>query len=323
MLPASLGVVLCLVGALLAPTSGDDLLAYVAVVLGGWSLAFATVNSLAALGSRAAWTAHVLLALGAVALLTATTALLEAMRTLPPSWARPLGFALLAVPPACGWVLVTLLARISNRLTHAATRRAAALPDPAWSGSDSRPEVTVTAARMTRAQLTTMIAAVILTGGAAAAAIAIAADRWITRLGPLALIVTLGLVIGLPLYALVHTIVNSRRAPLTIRWHTGALEIDAGSPWTVPLPTITRLVWCERGDMARLEVHTPTRSEVYLVGMVRQAAQTAAQLPPLQQRMLRAAENAGLAHSERRGAVRFSRTSADLSRADAAQPGHG
>lgn len=322
-LPAIVGIVLCLVGALLAPPSGDDFLPYVAVVVGGWALAFAAVNALAGIGTRAAWTAHVLLALAAIVGVSGMTALLEAMQTVPASWARPLGFALLAVPPACGWVLVTFLGRISSQLTLTAARRAEAIPDPVWSGSDSRPELTVTAARMTRAQLTGLIVAVVVIGGAAVTLIMIAAERWVTRFGPLALTVMLGLVIGLPLYGLVHTIVNRRRVPVTIRWHTGALEIDAGAPWMVPLSTITRLVWCERGDMARVEVQTPTRSEVYVVGMVRQAAQTSAQLPPLQRRTLRALEDAGLVHSERRGAVRFSRGSAIISLVDAAQPDRG
>lgn len=328
--PAIVGVALCAAGALTGASGSElELPAYLCVIVGGWALAFATVNAVDGLADPVAWIVHSILALAVIALLSGFLPALEALRTLPGPWRRPLGFALLAVPPAGGWVLLTLLGRVSTLFERRAARRAAALPRPAWSGSDSRPELTITAARFSPRRLTTLVIAVTVVGGIIAAAIVILTERWVTRLGPMALIVLLGVFIGLPLYGIVRTIVNRRRTRITLAWTTGGLAMETGSSWTVPFPTLTRFVWRERGDMARVEVHTAQRSETFLVGMVRQSGGAASELPPLQHRMVRALEHAGFRRRDHRGVVRFDRiadpdrTAPAVSLVDAAQPDRG
>ena len=322
--PALGGVVLCAAGAVAAGQGHDGFLAYLGVIVGGWALAFAAVNALAGLAPRRQWVVHVALAVGAVALLATTTALLDALSGLPQPWRGPLLYVALGLPPAAGWVLLTLLGRVSNRIDRDVSRRAATLTPLAWSGSDSRPELTATASTFPRRRLTVLIVGAIAVGGLLATVVMILAERWVLRLPPLMLVVLLGVLIGLPLYAAVHAVVNHGRGPVTLRWGTGAVEIDAGTDarWVVPLAMIRRLVWCMQGDMARFEIHTATRRETFLVGMVRQDAGSASELPPLQHRMTRALEQAGLRSRVRRGVISFEREAGTISRDDA-RPGRG
>ncbi|WP_198553622.1 MULTISPECIES: hypothetical protein [Microbacterium] len=307
--PALAGLALVIVGMTLAARDADGFPAYLSVIVGGWALAFAAVNSLSALPPRRQWTLHVILAVCAIALLPTSMAVLDAIRGLPEPWRRPLFQAALGVPPAAGWVLVTLLGRVSSQIDRSASRRARAMATPAWGGADSRPELTVTASRLSPRRLTALIVGAVALGGALALTIVILAERWVLRLPPLMLVVLFGGLIALPLYAAVRALVNRRRSRLTVRWSTGAIEVHtaAGPPWMVPFAMIRRLVWCARGDMARLEIHTASRSETFLVGMVRQDAGAASELPPLQHRMTRALEHAGLRPRTRRDTARFDR----------------
>jgi len=321
--------VLCAAGALIGvTTSADGFLPFLCVLVGGWALAFGTVNALAGLGARAAWSVHGALVVAAVALLVALVPLLGSLGStarpggLAEPVARALGLLALAVPPACGWVLITFLGRISSVFDGAAARRAAAMPRYAWSGSDSRPEVRFTAARFSTRRLAALTVVTTLVGGLAATVVMIAAQHWLNRWPPLAVIVLLGVVIGLPLYAVVWAIVNRHPETVVVRWSTGALQIETDESWTVPFYTVRRFVWRERGEMARIEVHTDRRHETFLVGMVRQDAGAVAELPALQHRMTRALEHAGLERHERRGAVRFERAAGAISVGDA-PPGRG
>ncbi|KXZ61514.1 hypothetical protein Mlaev_00512 [Microbacterium laevaniformans] len=88
----------------------------------------------------------------------------------------------------------------------------------------------------------------------------------------------------------------------------GALVVDAEDRWTVPYPMIQSVIWRSQGDTARFEVHTATRSETFLVGMVRQRNGRASQLPPLMHRMRRVLEESGLRPHERRGTLRYTRS---------------
>lgn len=307
--PALIGIVLCAAGALLVtPTSDGGFPAYLCVIIGGWAVGFALVNALSAWPERWQWGGHVALALGAIALLASTTPLIRTLGSLPEPWPRSLSVVALGIPPAGGWVLITLLGRISGRFDRAAERRAAALAEPTWSGADRHPEVTVNAARFTTAALTALAVGAVVVVGALSAVVVIVTERWLLRLPPLMIVVALGLFVGMPVYAAIWGVVNSRRLPVTLRWHTGALVVDAEDRWTVPYPMIQSVIWRSQGDTARFEVHTATRSETFLVGMVRQQNGKASQLPPLMHRMRRVLEEAGLRPHERRGTLRYTRS---------------
>ncbi|WP_259457209.1 hypothetical protein [Microbacterium sp. AG790] len=306
--PALAGIVLCAIGgALVTPTSDGGLAAYLCVLIGGWAVAFSAVNALSGWEERWQWAGHIALTAGALALAVSITPLIQQAATLPEPWGRSLALVALGIPPAAGWIVITLLGRISARVDRASSHRAAAVTPPQWSGPDGRPELTVSASLFTMRALTTLVVGAIIAGGVLAVALLIVAERWVLRLPPLMLVVVLGALIAMPLSAAVHVVVNRRRRPVTIRWRTGAVEVDTGGQWTVPFPMIQRLVWCPRGDTARVEIHTATRSETLLVGMVRQESHAAAELPALQRRMRAALEDSGLRPSERRGVLRFDR----------------
>lgn len=308
-LPAIGGVLLCVAGVALETGTGANggLPAYLCVLVGGWAVAFAIVNALSALHERTAWIVHVVLAVAMAALLSSSLSALGALEAVSAPWRSALGFAALALPPACGWVLLTLLGRVLGLLTGRAARRAAARPRLAWSEGDGRPGLTVMAARVSRARVTAFVVVATIASGAVAAGAVIFAERWVSRLGPMLLVFLIGSVIVLPSYLIARAIANKRRIPLTLRWRTGAIIVDTDASWTVPFATLTRLVWQERGDLARIELHTAQRSETYLVGLVRQDAGASSELPPLQRQMVRVLEDAGLPARVRRDAVRFQR----------------
>lgn len=317
LVPILVGIALSIAGAVLVtPTSDGGFAAYLCVLIGGWAVAFAAVNALSGLAERWQWAWHIALAAGALALAAWITPVIQALAALPEPWRRSLAVVALGIPSAAGWVLITLLGRISGLFDRAAAARAAAMAEPRWGGSDARPELTISASRFSVRTLTTLIAATVVAAGLLSTALMIVAERWVLRLPPLMIAVVLGALIGMPLYAAVWGVVNRRRRRVTVRWRTGAIDVDAGERWTVPLPMIRRLVWCSRGDMARLEIHTATRSETYLVGMVRQHDRSAAELPPLQRRMQRALAESGLVPTERRGVLRYDRAESPGSGAD-------
>lgn len=317
-LPAGAGAALLGVACVLgASGAGADFPAFLSALIGGWALAFAAVNALDDVAGRRAWLVHAGLGVLAIAVLVSIDPLLRSLSDLPAVLRGPPSAAAFAIPPACGWILLTLLGRVTDRTQRAAGRRAATMPRLTWGEDPAQPRLTIMAARMTTGRLSALVVGAVVIGGAAVVVLLVAGERWVTRLAPLLLILALGIVIGLPLYALVRAIVRAHRVRLSLRWTRAALEVEVSDPRspgaapadtrTLPLSTLTAFVWRDRGDTARVELHTAHRREVFLVGMLRQDGGASSELPALTRPMVRTLENAGLVRSERRGVVRFRR----------------
>ncbi len=316
--PAAAGIALVgVASALGASGAGADFPAFLSALTGGWALAFAVVNALDDVAGGRAWLIHLGLGALAVAVLVSIDPLLRSLADLPAALRGPLSAAALAIPPACGWVLLTLLGRVTDRTQRTAARRAATMPHLTWGDDPAYPRLTVLAARMTTGRLSALILGAVVTGGAAIVVLLVAGERWVTRLAPLLLILVLGIVVALPLSALVRAVVRVHRVQLSLGWTHGALEVQVSDPRalgaeppdtrTLPLSALVAFVWRDGGDTARVELHTAHRHEVFLVGMLRQDGGASSELPALTATMNRALENAGLVRSERRGVVRFRR----------------
>ncbi len=305
--PLLIGVLLVSVGVVFFAGGGADsvFVASLLALVGGWAAAFAVVNGVSVLPERVSWVVHCGLAAAALGALSCFGVVLDALEELPPYWEFA-GLAALALPTACGWVLITLVSRFSNRVRCQAAQRALSIPLLDWSDGDDQPRLRVVVARVSFRRLILLIVTVTVLGGALAGTAVFALEPWVSSMGPTLFIVLIGAVIMLPSYLLVRWLVNRHRLALTVRWGSGEVVMDAGAAWKVPFTSLTRFVWQQTGNVARIEVHTAERCETYLVGMVRQHGGIRPQLPALREQMVKELERAGLRSARsRQGALLF------------------
>ncbi|WP_344229016.1 hypothetical protein [Microbacterium binotii] len=251
---------------------------------------------------------------GAIAHIVMAIALAPAMFAaieLVPQWLAPgtpravYTGALFALPPAAGWVWITLLNRVIN-LLPGKTRVRAPL---AWENDGDAVIVRFRAIPMRMRELTAwMVATILVTGAIVTTALIVFGDI-VERLGPRLLILALGVLFAFPAYLIVTALLRRRSVDATVRVSRDRVWITAGeTTHALRLSQIERLRWGTGSDYARLEVTAPGVDLALLVGMAKQADGLAAELPPLPGRTLRLAETEGLEKTtSRRGLVTLSR----------------
>lgn len=201
-------------------------------------------------------------------------------------------FAQAFLAPAAGWMVLTLIARISARVAQPSQP---ALPLPGWRRDGERWVIAFTAVPMRVRTLTWMILAVLLVTAAATVLLFLIADSWLLRLGPVAVIVPLAVVIVLPGYLVLRAIHRRRAVPVRVEWAPQSIAISAGaSSWSFPLHEIDRLRWREDTDYARIEVASASASVTLMTGLLRSSRAAASTLPPLREEQIAALRRAGL-----------------------------
>ncbi|WP_243233708.1 hypothetical protein [Microbacterium sp. CIAB417] len=215
--------------------------------------------------------------------------------------------ALFALPPAAGWVWITLISRITALLSGR-TRAQPRVP-LTWENDGDAVIVRFRAIPMRMRELTAWIVATILVTGTIVATALIVFGDIVERLGPRLLILALGVLFAFPAYLIVTALLRRRSVDATVRVSRDRVWITAGeTTHALRLSQIERLRWGTGSDYARLEVTAPGVDLALLVGMAKQADGLASELPPLPARTLRLAESEGLEKTaSRRGLVTLSR----------------
>ena len=245
--------------------------------------------------------------LAAVALVPAPYASIELVpQLLTPGAPRAIYTGVLfALPPAAGWVWITLLNRVIN-LLPGKTRVRAPL---AWENDGDAVIVRFRAIPMRMRELTAwMVATIVVTGAVVTTALIVFGDI-VERLGPRLLILALGVLFAFPAYLIVTALLRRRSVDATVRVSRDRVWVTAGeTAHALRLSQIERLRWGTGSDYARLEVTAPGVDLALLVGIAKQTDGLASELPPLPARTLRLAETEGLEKAtSRRGLVALSR----------------
>lgn len=214
---------------------------------------------------------------------------------------------LFALPPAAGWVWITLISRITS-LVSRKTRAQPRVP-LVWDNDGDAVLVRFRAIPMRMGELTVwMVATILVTGAIVTTALIVFGDI-VERLGPRLLILALGVLFAFPAYLVVTALLRRRSVDASVRVSRDRMWITAGeTTHALRLSQIERLRWGIGSDYARLEVTAPGVDLALLVGMAKQADGLASELPPLPARTLRLAETEGLKQTtSRRGLVTLSR----------------
>lgn len=214
---------------------------------------------------------------------------------------------LLALPPAAGWVWITLLNRVIN-LLPGKTRAQPRVP-LAWENDGDAVILHFRAIPMRMRELTVWMVATIVVTGAVVTTALIIFSAIVERLGPRMLILALGALFAFPAYLIVTALLRRRSVEASVRVSRDRMWITAGeATHALRLSEIERLRWGTTSDYARLEVTAPGVDLALLVGIAKQAKGIASELPPLPARTLRLAETEGLEKTtSRRGLVSLSR----------------
>lgn len=214
---------------------------------------------------------------------------------------------LFALPPAAGWVWITLLNRVIN-LLPSKTRAQPRVP-LAWENDGDAVVVRFRAIPMRMRELTVWMVATIVATGAIVTTALVMFSSIVERLGPRLLILALGALFAFPAYLIVTALLRRRSVDAAVRVSRDRMWITAGeATHALRLSEIERLRWGMSSDYARLEVTAPGVDLALLVGIAKQAEGIASELPPLPGRTLRLAETEGLEKTtSRRGLVTLSR----------------
>jgi hypothetical protein len=245
--------------------------------------------------------------LAAVALVPALYASIEVVpQLLTPGPPRAIYTGVLfALPPAAGWVWITLLNRVIN-LLPGKTRVRAPL---AWENDGDAVVVHFRAIPMRMRELTLWMVATVVATGAIVTTALVMFSSIVERLGPRLLILALAALFALPAYLIVTALLRRRSVDAAVRVSRDRMWITAGeTTHALRLNQIERLRWGMSSDYARLEVTAPGVELALLVGIAKQSEGIASELPPLPGRTLRLAETEGLEKTtSRRGLVTLSR----------------
>ncbi|GAB3148671.1 hypothetical protein GCM10027058_09590 [Microbacterium neimengense] len=214
---------------------------------------------------------------------------------------------LLALPPAAGWVWLTLLNRVITFLPGK-TRSQPRQP-LAWENDGDAVVIRFRAIPMRMRELTAWMVATIVATGAVVTTALIMFSTIVERLGPRMLILALGALFAFPAYLIVTALLRRRSVEASVRVSRDRMWITAGGTTrALRLSEIERLRWGTKSDYARLEVTAPGVDLTLLVGIAKQADGVASELPPLPARTLRLAQTEGLEKTtSRRGLVTLSR----------------
>lgn len=166
--------------------------------------------------------------------------------------------------------------------------------------------------------LTLLIIGVVVVVGAAGAGVLIAIDSVARTFGPRRSAVVVGLLIGLPAYAVLLVWVRRRTSACTITFAEHHVRVQVGTRVNrIPYADLRMLRWRTDSDYARAELETATRHITLNVGLATPAPGKTAGLPGLRYEIVEWLTGAGLAEHRSRQRVQTFRRESPI---DAAVP---
>jgi hypothetical protein len=287
-----------------------DFWGFLLALLAGWLGAHAAVRVLVPL--RPAWlsvTLHVVLGAVVAALLLGMVSAAEWRDALPSALLPGLLVLQFAAAPAAGWVWLTLIGRVTGAVRDGASRREAALTEPAWVRDDDGWGLELRAVPLRRGAFRAIgvglgVLAFVVVGG-----FVLVFDDLAQRMSPLVMILVLGWTLGLPGYLVLRALARSRTVAISLRVdgeRMRVLRTEEGAPqpdalvlatplFDAPVTELRRLRWSARSAPTRAEVLRDGGSSiVLLIGMAKRPKGESPMLPPLPRQLLRALETAGL-----------------------------
>lgn len=281
---------------------GDGFFPFLLLLIAGWCAGHAIVRALWRIRSaRTRLIAHLAVSIAfVVAGLVVVPRWGEFLDPLPPAAqmaAYLLGMASLTM---VGWVWLALFGLITSFVTGRGETRVV----PEWQ-QDGGLVLRLAAVPAPLRQLTN---ATVVAGIGGVATLALALVVWMPLLngGPKLLVLLFG-AIALPLYEWRKRPLRAQTRPCEVRILTRALRVDDHD---FAYRDIDELVWCAKGEQARVEIAGDGIRRCLLVGIARQEPGVAAELPPLSGRFRHLLATNGLVEDARRqgaGQLRFSR----------------
>ncbi|MDQ0649072.1 hypothetical protein QFZ53_003268 [Microbacterium natoriense] len=283
------------------------------MLVGGWCLGFAFVN----LTFRMRRNGLFLHIAGAVVISAEGFAMIEFGGPLLAALPEPVGAALIVVQmagiTAVAWIWLGLLSRVTDALTRRERRNAPTRTTPQWErdeGGDGS-FVSVRAIRLRMRQVTVAIVGVVLAVSGFGIALLIAFDDAVSHLGARLSIVLIGIVLGLPAYAALSTVLRRRTEECTIAFGNDEVRLTVGeSSSVIRFSDLEHLRWRGGSDYARVELRGRGVDLSLFIGLAKPAPGRTAELPPLPRRVFTRLERVGLVvtRSRRGDVVTFSRT---------------
>ncbi|WP_298875374.1 hypothetical protein [uncultured Microbacterium sp.] len=263
----------------------------------GWLLAHALVGGLLSLRPAAqSFSLHIVLAVAAgVALFALTRGVTPA--PVDPAVTTAVSFAAV---PAAGWVWLTLIGRVSGLVRADSARRAARLVPPEWTRTPDAWELRLPVVPVRLSTYRLVLGILVAGGGGALLAFVIGFSDTAMRMSPLAIVVVLGWLVGLPVYGGLVLSARSRTVEVMVRVGVDRIRVER-MPDAAP---IADLALSELRAIRWAALETPTRLElrpmigpglVLLFGLARRPAGMAASLPALPSGLRRRLSEAGLA----------------------------
>lgn len=270
-----------------------EFIGFLAALVGGWLLSFVLAGVLLAVPGRRGVALHVVtVALLSVVLWWLSFPAADLIPLLPEAvipFVVALQFAGLTF---AGWQWMCLISRASQ----AARRPAIVRVGPEWERLPSVSRVSFPGVAVTQRRLAWTIAAAAVTGGVIIVLVLILTGDTLLGVGPRFALVVGGLVLGLPLYALVMWVLRRHQVDCEIDVGDDRFVVRRGDDVTASMfDDIERLVWGGAGENARVQIVERSGREIAIsVGLARVPKGRAASLPPLQKHMRRRLELAGL-----------------------------
>lgn len=292
---------LFLLAAMVWTIAGDDLsfFPFLLMLLGGWSIAFSFVNATMEMRPvRTGVAVHLGVAVGLTAVMIFVIESDDALLAGLPEPVRAVVLVLqIAAGPAAGWIWLGLLSRLTDLIGRRDANRRPPPAAPEWvreeGGDGSGVEFSALELRM-RA-LILAIVGVVLVVGVAGTALLIAFDEAVMRVGARLAIILMGVVVGLPVYLLLRSLLRRRTLSCSVVFGNDELRIRAGSAMhRIPFRQLQHLVWRTRSDYARIEVRGAGVDLSLIAGLAEPQPGRTGELPALPRRVFRRLELAGL-----------------------------
>lgn len=285
---------------LLSSAGADAFFPFLLTLLAGWLCAFWFVGR--TLDPRwGSWgpASHVGAAVALVPVLWVTVEVLPEVIPRGPA-AAAFGLLAMGVAPAAGWVWITLLSRITGWMRRRDSRAAPAPPE--WTSDGEGAVVRFAAVPLRLRTLSLVIAGVTTAAGLVAVVAIIAANDLAERVGPRLLIIAFGIILGLPVYVALLSVLRRQTVECAVRFVRDRLRLEVGATtheWR--LRDIDLLGWRTDSDYARVVVRSGGEDVSVIVGIARQRSGVAAGLPELSGRMTAVLAGAGLTERTRKG----------------------
>lgn len=172
---------------------------------------------------------------------------------------------------------------------------AAPLAPPAWDRSTDARTVRFQALILSMRALTLLIIGLVLVLGSAGTALLIATDPLAVNIGPKRSAIVVGLLLGLPAYAIFMVVLRRRARACSVTFDERGIRLQVGTRRdSIPYADLDELRWRTDSDYARIETLTAGRRRTLLVGLAKPAPGRSAGLPPLRYEIQEWLSDAGL-----------------------------